>query len=624
VTKVIFAGRRPRTAVLGGGGAAPPLTPDYSLTTSALSITQGANASLVVTVTRSGGHTSAVSLTASGLPTGVTSDTATVTSASTTGTLTLTASSGAAPGAATVTITGSDGIRSRTTTLTLTVAESGTFDLYVEEGASGTGTSASPFGTITAAIAAASAGQSILVRAGTYREAVTVNKAVTIQGASGATIKGSEVLTGWSVDGTGLWGATHAAGAQTPATVDGWATMLPESAAGATSDAVYLDGVELQPVSSTGACTTGKFHQAVGRLYLGDDPTGKTVEVAERGFCLKFTADNATVRGLTVRHCRNVAQGGAMVQLNDRTGITLEDNDLGYASAAVLDISSTDSTVTGNVVHHGGQLGVTGKAFGLSFSGNEVYENNTRGYDPAWEAGGSKFHQGGAADLATAPYQGLAIHGNTFRDNVGPGLWLDVYVNGATIRRNRVHGNGWQGINVELSKNVEVGGPDGVADANIVYNNGHGITGGPHDRVEPPLWGLGAGIYVLASDNVNVHHQVLAWNADGITVWQDARETPMETVSVDDNTVIQHAASGDAYAIAYLENAGGSIAVTVGGSRNVIYGATGVYYNWLGDGASRTTNRATMATTRGDWTGTSLTLVEAQAVCAANGIPTSP
>jgi hypothetical protein len=615
LTKVIFAGRRPRTAVLGGGGAAPPLTPDYTLSASALSVTQGASSSLVVTVTRSGGHTSAVSLTASGLPSGVTSDTATVTSAASTGTLTLTASSGAATGAVTVTITGSDGIRSRTTTLTLTVNELGSYDWYVQEGASGTGTSASPFGTIQAAIDAASAGQSILVRAGTYREAVTVNKAVTIQGASGAVIKGSDVLTGWDVDGTGLYGVAHAPGSSTPPTIDGWATMLPESAAGATSDAVYIDGVESQPVSSTGACTTGKFHQAIGRLYLGDDPTGKTVEVAARDFALKLTAA-ATVRGLTVRHCRNVAQGGAMVRLAD--GCTLEDCDLGYASACVLDVSSTGATVTNCLIHHGGQLGVTGKAYSLTFGpNNTVYENNTRGYDPAWEAGGSKFHQGGATSLATAPYQGVTISGNTFRNNYGPGLWVDVYGNGYTITGNRCYSNGWQGINYELSKAAVISG-------NVCYSNGHGITGAPHSRVEPPQWGLGAGIYVLASDGVNVHDNVLAWNADGITVWQDGRETPMETVSVDDNTVIQHAASGDAYALAYLESAGGSIAVSVGGSRNVIYGATGVFYNWLGDGASRTTNRATMATTRGDWTGTSLTLVEAQNVCAANGIPTAP
>jgi parallel beta-helix repeat protein len=617
VSKVIFAGRRARTAVLGGGGAAPPATPDFSLSASALSITQGANASLVVTVTRSGGHTSAVSLTASGLPTGVTSDTATVTSAATTGTLTLTASAGAAPGAATVTITGSDGTRSRTTTLTLTVAESGTFDLYVEEGASGTGTSASPFGTITAAIAAASAGQSILVRAGTYREAVTVNKAVTIQGASGAVVKGSDVVTGWAhpEGSTTQWFASHTSLGMTPATVSGWATMLAEKAGTGYAESVFLDGVELLAVATLAECVSGTFfvQASSSTIWIADDPTGKAVEVTKRAFALKVTAA-ATVRGLTVRHCANIAQGGAMVQAGD--ACTLADNDFGYASACVLDVSSTGASVTNNLVHHGGQLGVTGKAFSLTFTGNEVYECNTRGYDPAWEAGGSKFHQGGA-DSTNPPHQGLTITTNTFRNNYGPGLWLDVWVNGATVSGNRCYSNGWHGINVELSKNVVVTG-------NVCYSNGFGISGAPHGRTEPPAGPLGAGIYVLSSDSINVHHNVCAWNADGIAIIQDDRWTPMQVVSCDDNTVIQHAAASDPYALGYFEWPGGVISDTVGGSRNVVYNASGVYFNWLGDGASRTTSRATMATTRGDWTGTSLTLTEAQNVCSTNGIPTTP
>jgi parallel beta-helix repeat protein len=402
----------------------------------------------------------------------------------------------------------------------------------------------------------------------------------------------------------------------TPATVSGWATMLSEKAGTGYAESVFLDGVELQAVATLAECVSGTFfvQASSSTIWIADDPTGKVVEVAKRAFALKVTAA-ATVRGLTVRHAANIAQGGAMVQAGD--GCTLDGNDFGYASACVLDVSSTGATITNNLVHHGGQLGVTGKAFSLTFTGNTVYENNTRGYDPAWEAGGSKFHQGGESSLATAPYQGVTITSNTFRDNHGPGIWPDVYANGYLISDNRVFGNDWTGINVELSKGVEVTG-------NVVYNNGHGITGSPHDRVEPPLWGTGGGIQVLASDGVNVHDNVLAWNADGIVVWQDARETPMETVSVDDNTIIQHAASGDAYAIAYLESGGGSIAVSVGGSRNVVYAASGVYFNWLGDGSGRTTSRATMATTRGDWTGTSLTLVEAQNVCAANGIPTTP
>jgi hypothetical protein len=472
--------------------------------------------------------------------------------------------------------------------------------------------------SLQAAINAATAGATLTVGPGTWREAITVSKQLTIVGQGASTIlKGSDVVTGWEqVPLEDQWSVTWTPLGSTPATISGWTTMLAESAGTGYAEAVFVDGTEQTAVATLAACTSGKYYVGGGKLYLGSDPTGKTVEVSKRSFVLKLTADHVTLTNLAVRHCANIAQGGAAVQLNGSSYATLNNLDVAYASAAGLDIFGGYHVVNGGAVHHCGQLGVTGRGYGVTLSGAAIYANNTRGYDPAWEAGGTKFHQGGA-DPSNPPWQGVTITGCTVYENVGPGLWVDVWGNGYLIDACTVYSNGWQGINVELSKNVEVKNCK-------VYRNGHGIANAPHGRVEPPQWGLGAGIYVLACDNVNVHDNICAWNADGITVWQDARWTPMETVSVDDNTIIQHAASGDAYAIAYLESGGGSIAVTVGGSRNVIYGASGVYYNWLGDGASRTTIRATMATTRGDWTGTSLTLTEAQAVCAANGIPTTP
>ncbi|MDE3099205.1 MAG: RICIN domain-containing protein [Verrucomicrobiota bacterium] len=96
--------------------------PDYSLSASptSLSITQGANGTSTITVNPINGYSGTVSLSASGLPSGVT---ASFNPASTTGssTLTLTASSTAATGNATVTITGTDGTLTHTTTISLTV-----------------------------------------------------------------------------------------------------------------------------------------------------------------------------------------------------------------------------------------------------------------------------------------------------------------------------------------------------------------------------------------------------------------------------------------------------------------------------------------------------------------------
>src|SRR5205823_303420 len=87
----------------------PTGSPDFSLSASPTSVTvvQGANGTSTVTENDLNGYSGTVSLSASGLPSGVT---ASFNPTSTTGssTLTLTADSTAATGTATITITGTD------------------------------------------------------------------------------------------------------------------------------------------------------------------------------------------------------------------------------------------------------------------------------------------------------------------------------------------------------------------------------------------------------------------------------------------------------------------------------------------------------------------------------------
>ncbi|MBU6410497.1 MAG: RICIN domain-containing protein, partial [Verrucomicrobia bacterium] len=101
-------------------GSAP--APDFSLSASptSLTITQGANGTSTITINPVNGYNNTVSLSASGLPSGVTAlfNPSSTTSSST---LTLSASSTAATGTATVTITGTDGTLTHTTTISLTV-----------------------------------------------------------------------------------------------------------------------------------------------------------------------------------------------------------------------------------------------------------------------------------------------------------------------------------------------------------------------------------------------------------------------------------------------------------------------------------------------------------------------
>src|SRR6266481_2176803 len=91
---------------------------DYTLSTSpsSLSVVQGTNGASTITVTPQNGFNGSVSLSASGLPSGVTASFNPSSTASTS-TLTLTASSTAATGTVTVTVTGISGSLSHSTTL---------------------------------------------------------------------------------------------------------------------------------------------------------------------------------------------------------------------------------------------------------------------------------------------------------------------------------------------------------------------------------------------------------------------------------------------------------------------------------------------------------------------------
>jgi hypothetical protein len=128
----------------------PPSSPNFSLSASpaSLTVTQGTSGNSTITVTPSGGFTGSVTLSASGLPSGVTATFGTNPTTSTS-VLTLSASSTATTGTATVTITGTSGSLTHTTTVSLTVTAPATPDfslsaspssLTVKQGTSGSST----------------------------------------------------------------------------------------------------------------------------------------------------------------------------------------------------------------------------------------------------------------------------------------------------------------------------------------------------------------------------------------------------------------------------------------------------------------------------------------------------
>jgi cardiolipin synthase len=147
-------------------------TPSFSLSASpsSLSVQEGNSGSSTVTSAVSGGFSSTVALTASGLPSGVTAafSPASIAGGAGTSTLTLTASGAAAVGTSTVTITGKGGGLTETATLSLTITSGVTpgftlsaspTSLSVQEGKSGTSTiTSSASGGFSSAVALSASG----------------------------------------------------------------------------------------------------------------------------------------------------------------------------------------------------------------------------------------------------------------------------------------------------------------------------------------------------------------------------------------------------------------------------------------------------------------------------------
>ncbi len=182
---------------------ATPLAANFTLSANPtnLTINRGASGTSAITITRSGGFSSSVALSAGGLPSGVT---ATFNPASTTGTsstLTLTASATAATGMAPVTVTGTGGGLTRTTQL-LTVNPAPDFtlsanpsSLTVNQGASAASTlSITRVGGFTGSVAFSASGLPSGVTAGFTPPSTTgTSSTVTFTASSAATVGSANV-----------------------------------------------------------------------------------------------------------------------------------------------------------------------------------------------------------------------------------------------------------------------------------------------------------------------------------------------------------------------------------------------------------------------------------------------
>lgn len=322
-----------------------------------------------------------------------------------------------------------------------------------------------------------------------FRERVNVGKPLTIKGGPGTEIRGSEVWKGWNQVGSkwirgNLPNFSNTGRCKEDTRRCRWPAQ------------VYFDGKALRQVGSN----PGKRQFAVnsGKVILGSDPSGHTVEVTTRRFWIMGRSDDVTIKGFTMRHAANGSQTGAITN-NKHDGWTVRGNNLLQAHGANVNMGrGTDLKVLSNNIHHAGQVGINSNRANLEVRRNRIHHNNTEAFDPGWHAGGVK---------STKMKRLVATKNNVYR-NDRVGFWCDIGCSKVTYYKNRIHRNTEKGIHYEVSQG-------GRIIENTIYSNGWGVKDTSFGE---------AGILVSSSSGVRVARNTLAWNNDGISVVNQNRQ----------------------------------------------------------------------------------------------------
>ncbi|MDH3605575.1 MAG: right-handed parallel beta-helix repeat-containing protein [Acidimicrobiia bacterium] len=357
-----------------------------------------------------------------------------------------------------------------------------------------------PGSSIQDAINAASDGSTLYIRSGTHRmQRFSPKSGQTIIGEPGAVLNGSKVLSGWSQDGGQWWvGGQSQQGAQVGVCENASSRCrYPEE--------LFINNARLEHVNSRSAVGPGKwfFDYGADRIYIGDNPSGKTVETSVTEGAVYGNAPNVTITGLIVEKYANPAQHAAIDNRrhNGDGGAdnwVISGNEVRWNHGVGIKVGK-NARVENNNIHHNGQLGVGAVGSGAVFSGNEIAYNGQLSFLLDWERGGSKF-----ADTTN-----IQLLNNYVHHNWGPGLWADDNAKDMVFANNTIKNNTKAGIYFEISY-------DALIRDNYIEGNGFGFT--------PWLWG--GGIVISSSSGVEIRGNTVVNNADGIgAVEQDRFET---------------------------------------------------------------------------------------------------
>ncbi|MBN2132238.1 MAG: right-handed parallel beta-helix repeat-containing protein [Sedimentisphaerales bacterium] len=369
--------------------------------------------------------------------------------------------------------------------------------------------------TIAAALADARAGDRIIIHGGLYRERLTVEQSgsadtpISLEAADGeyVVLTGADHLTNW----TKLETDERIYSTPWPHQFVGWNEHYthPDDEYHrliGRCEQVFINGYPLGQVLQRGRLGRGTFFADMDtqRLYIrpaNDQDLAKAmVEASVRDRILHVKGSHVTIKGLRFRYAANRAQQGAVAFSGDH--LTVEDCLFEYANSSGAQFTGENITVRNCVFQHNGQLGFSaGGAHGLRMTDCTVRNNNVKGFNRGWEAGGNKI----------CLTRGAVLERSTFVENRGNGIWFDIGNDNCEVRNCLIACNEDAGIFYEISYGLH-------AHDNVIIGNGFAHT--------PGAWGASSGISLSSSPGCLIERNLLIGNKEGFNFREQRRTTP--------------------------------------------------------------------------------------------------
>ncbi len=399
------------------------------------------------------------------------------------------------------------------------------------------GHAGAPLKTLGEAMRRLKPGDEVVVGEGVYRELVVVPRlppggdVVTViraREAGRAVISGSDPVEGWRPGGAGRFSVDWRGRAepsqvyvggrplrQIAGTVFGGYPERPgheladthRSEGGIWQGRVPGDLRSLQPGDFFYEGATQTLHVRLAEGQTPGSTPATAVEVSTRPYVfLAEAAHRLRVEGLRFEHANtsSLARQGAVKVFGNHN--VLQGLHIRRMDAVGLQLFGTGSQLLDSVIEDSGQMGLNARGRQLTIARNSILNNNLRGFNKWWEAGGIKI------------IGDDGLHDSVFRDNVvafnrGDGIWIDWENTGIRISGNTAAFNTGFGIHYEASST-------GWIDGNASYGNGQ------------------RGIYVFESSDTRVEGNLVVANGlEGIVVADGERSAQRPQMKPRNNRV---------------------------------------------------------------------------------------